>query len=222
MTDTEASKFWDHLNLVTMDQQISLFKDYLCVMEDFLETEAGKYGERATRLRRERYQRLREEGIRIDPTEPPPPEEAWVSNQEQMIETVFASMLRKSFFISLYAFLESRLVEECRYRERWGRTELPLVQVISGGIDTAKECLKGQVDFGGREWQEIKKYQRLRNCIVHCGDSFENVKSERDERLLKECVAQEQALSLGWKGIVFHRGYCEAVLNTVEQFLQLL
>lgn len=218
----EASRFWGDFELAAMDEQISLFRDYLHVMEGFLEAEAEKHREQAVCLRRERYDRLRQESSQFDPTEPLPSEEAWAGNQEQMIEAIFASILRRSFFISLYAFLESRLVEECRYQEQWGKTKLPLTDVTSGGIDKAKDCLKGQVDFGGREWQEIRKLQRLRNFVVHCGNSFENVKSACDERCLKEYVAQEQALSLRWKGIVFHEGFCENALDTIDRFLKLL
>jgi hypothetical protein len=218
----ETPRFWDDFDLMVMDDQVDLFRDYLHVMEEFLETEAKRYRERARRLCRERYEKLRQHGCQFDPIEPPPSEEAWIRNQEQMVEAVFASILRKSFFIGLYAFLESRLLEECRYRERWGRTKLPLADVIGRGIDTAKECLKGQVDFGGREWQEIKRLQRLRNFVVHCGNNFENVKSERDEELLKNDVAQEQFLSLGYNGITFHQGFCEKALDAIEAFLDVL
>ncbi len=172
-------------------------------------------------MQHERYRKLIEKGGLIDPTEPPPAEEAWVSNQKEMIETIFIATLRESLFISLYAFLELRLIEECRYRERWGKTEVPLKDVIRGGIDKAKDCLKGQVDFSGREWQEIKNYQRLRDFFVHCG-SFENVKSEDHKRLLREYANREPTLSLGSNGIGLQKGFCEKVLDTVEEFLRLL
>jgi hypothetical protein len=218
----EASRFWNDFELTVMDEQIEFFRDYLCVIEDFLEIESKKSRERATRLYHEQYEELREQGSRFDPTEPSPPEAAWADTRAQMIDTVFASILRESFCISVYAFLESRLVEECRYRERWGTVKLPLTDVISGGIDTAKECLRGQVDFGGQEWQAIKKLQKLRNFIVHCGNSFENVKSEDVERDLKEIVAQESFLSLGSNGIIFHKGFCEKAIDSIEEFLKLL
>jgi hypothetical protein len=223
VTETSSSsKFWDETKLLEMDNQVGFFRDYLQVMENFLEAEAQKYHEHRARLRQERYGRLKQEGRQFDPTEPPSLEEDWANHQEQMIDTIFASILRKSLFISLYAFLESRMVEECRYRGRWGKTALPLADVIGGGIEEAKKCLKGQVDFSGSEWGEIKKLQRLRNFIVHCGDSFENVKSEHHEKPLKQYVAEEQALSLKGDGIVFHKGFCEKALDAIERFLELL
>ena len=179
MVDTESSSYWDYIYLTAMDEWISILRDYLDTMETFLDTEARKHQERASDLRRERYRKLKEEGKQIDPTESSLAEAAWADNQAMMIDLAFASILRESIFVSIYAFLEHRLIEECRYREQLGKTDVPLIDVIKGGIDTAKDCLKGQVDFSGPEWQEIKKYQRLRNFIVHCGSSFVNVKSER-------------------------------------------
>lgn len=219
---SDPSEFWDRMALLEMDEQVELFRDYLQVMEESLEAKAQEYRERGAHLRQERYARLKQEGRQFDPTEPLPPGEAGASYQGQMVETIFASILRESFCVSLYAFLESRLVEECRYREQWGKARLPLADVISGGIDTAKECLKGQVDFSGQEWQAIRKFQRLRNFIVHCGNSFENTRSEHNERCLKDDVAHEPFLSLGNKGIIFHKGFCEKAIDLVETLLELL
>ena len=225
---TDSSQFWDNFELELLNEQVVLFRGYLEMMEGFLETEVGNIREQATRLRRLRLEKMRQKGGQFDPTEDAPPDEAWLNSQEQMIASVFASKLRESFLISLWAFLEARLVEECRYRERWGTTKLPVAEVIQASsiIEKAKECLAGQIDFGGRELKHIKNLSLFRNFIVHAGGRFENMKHKDKKRDLENYVSlerkRERTLSLSGEGIVIHKGFCEKALDRVEAVFELL
>ncbi|MEA3351433.1 MAG: hypothetical protein U9Q82_12485 [Chloroflexota bacterium] len=228
---SKIDKFYDTLNMVVLEEEITLYREYIQFMENHLTDETEKYQKLGIRLRKKRHERHKQEYKQVDLTEPPSPEIALADTQEQKIATVYASILRMSFFVSLYSFLEAYLIEECRYREHWGRTSIPLEDVIHGGIDKAKECLKvdkqkdkdclkNQIDFGGNEWRKIKELQELRNFVVHSGNSFDNAKENKKE-ILEQIVEKEQTLSRSGDGILFRRGFCEKALIAIEDFINL-
>jgi len=84
----------------------------------------------------------------------------------------FEDLLRKSFFVSLYVFLENELNKDCkRLQQSIGNTTLSLENAKGKGIERAKSYLTQigcQFPFDkSREWQEIKCFNKLRNHIIH-------------------------------------------------------
>lgn len=83
----------------------------------------------------------------------------------------FANLLRSSFFVSLYSFLELRLIQECQSRKSVhislslpdirGRNDLDRIQKYFAKV------LQVYFPDDTTHWQEIQNYRVLRNCIVH-------------------------------------------------------
>jgi hypothetical protein len=139
----------------------------------------------------------------------------------------FTDMLRKSFFVSLYSLLESQMEDECRAR-RQARNDIRLsLGDLSGkGIDRAKRYLTKVLGvssiFGTSEWQRIKKYNLLRNCIVHNEGRLQGFGGQKD---LREYINDnQQKLSLrkwlGQEEVVLSKEFCKEAVNAIDRFLQ--
>lgn len=83
------------------------------------------------------------------------------------------NLMRMSIFLSLYAFLELILEELCRLQQIEHDLALKTTDLSGLGIERSKNYLKKVVGvdftFGGKEWNEIKNYQKLRNHFAHQG-----------------------------------------------------
>ena len=187
--------------------EIDLFEAYLENMEGFLE---------------EQYEELREEirtGKRIVPPDEPPIYQV----------DLFANILRKSLFVSLYGFFESQLTAACRARKQArDDIQLSLSDITGRGITRAKvylvKVLRVNFPFGTNpEWQEIQEYRILRNCIVHNEGVLEGM-SSKDVAKLRKYIDRKQTLSLWWDDdiIILKKGFCEEALDTIRRFLRLL
>ena len=183
--------------------EVGLFEVYLQDMEDFLETEITKLKAQL------------KDTIVLD--------EKLTNMELQVVGRHFPNILRKSFIVSLYSFLEYWLMRECRTRK--GNDILLSPSDIRGenDIDRARTYLTKvlQVNFPNntQEWEEIQNIRKLRNCIVHnhgkCGG--EKYKSLRDY------VAQNSdTLSLSNNEIVLRGEFCKQALRTIGKFIQQL
>jgi len=216
-----GTDFLSWLRQLKLIAEMDLFEQYLEVMEGFLETEAQKY--------RERLKDLREEtraGKRI--TQPSFVTEEDVINLDLQMLDHFTNILRKSFFVGLYTFLESRLMEICRSQKRADSSQ-PLSDIPGKGIYKAKTYLVKVLGINfpfdtNPEWKEIQDYyRRLRNCIVHNeGRLDEGMKSKEDLEALRDYVARKQTLSLPGKEIILHRDFCKEALDTIRKFFDSL
>jgi len=180
--------------------EVGLFEAYLQNMEGFL-------GSEITRLKAEI-----KDTIVLD--------EKLVNMELQVVGHHFPNILRKSFVVSLYSFLEHRLIEEC-----WSRkgNDILLNPSDIRGIDRARvyltKVLRVNFPSDSPEWEEIQSIRRLRNCIVHnhgkCdGDKFKS---------LRDYVAQNSdTLSLSGDEIVLSGEFCEQALHAVGKFVQRL
>jgi hypothetical protein len=85
--------------------EIGLFEEYLASMERFLEAETQTHAESLKKLiaKGEIYY---DEETGLDST--------YDSHRLDLLST-FKDKLRTSFFVSMFSFLESELVNECRY-----------------------------------------------------------------------------------------------------------
>ncbi|MBK8899920.1 MAG: hypothetical protein IPM53_01935 [Anaerolineaceae bacterium] len=98
------------------------------------------------------------------------PMEWWADDYWLHTET---NLMRMSIFLSLYAFLELILEELCRLQQIEHQLALKSTDLSGLGIERSKNYLKKVVGvdfaFGGKEWNEIKNYQKLRNHFAHQG-----------------------------------------------------
>lgn len=145
------------------------------------------------------------------------------------LEEIFPDILRKSFFVTVYSFIEIVLEAICHREKREGSLSLSLGDLKGDGIGRSKvylakvACLSG-LPFGGAEWNEIYSYYRvLRNCIVH-NDSrlFKDMRPEEAERFEGYIRRTSGLERLGRDRVVFRKGFCEEVLRTTRGFFDQL
>lgn len=99
------------------------------------------------------------------------------------IEDVFLKQFRYSIIVTIYSLLESSLNYLCQYLFRLNRFGLKLEEVRRDGIERAKLYLSKVclIDFTeeSKEWQEMQKLNRIRNCVVHAEGIVNKVKSPK-------------------------------------------
>jgi len=212
MTNDYWAEAFEGIEREILLMHLGLFEQYRNIIEDFLEGES--------------FQKAREElGIRrqVDPETPIFKEQEDLLDFEEV--GYFADVLRRSFFISLYEFLEFKLKEECRYRQRKKDDVLLSVSDISGsGLNRVKiyftKVLRIDFPANSTEWGKINGgYRQLRNCIIHKGS-----KVAESEKSLRGFIEREPGLSLHSDSgtVIIHKEFCKEVLDTVEKFVWLL
>ncbi len=210
----------DSWDMSVAKAEIFLFQDYLTVMEQFLESETQKH--------RKSLEHLIASGqVYYD-------KETGVDQNydSEMLNQIFSfkDTLRKSFFISLYSFLEFTMLQECRSRKNEDKTILLSLDDLAGqnGIDKAQtyftKVLRLKSPSDTPEWSEIQNYKTLRNCIVHAGGRIEDIKTVSDQEKLKAFIARKAHKRTLWlsdyDGVILDKGFCEKALATIEKFLQ--
>ena len=132
----------------------------------------------------------------------------------------FMSSQRSSFFVSLYSFLESSLVNECLAR----KTEHTLLSFsdIAGRSEMDKARTYFTKVLGVRfpsdttEWQEIQDYRRLRNCIVHNRGRLE----DNSDPKLCNYVAGKNSLRCIENEVLLEKEFCREAYETIRTFLR--
>ena len=143
------------------------------------------------------------------------------------IEKAFPNLLRRSLFIYVYSVLENTLNNCCRLLNFQSR---PLADVKGkdAGIKRARRYLEdANVHFPDEKWENIINYQKLRNCITHNQGRLKGCNHEEDVR---KFALSNPYLSLmhTYEGdqefieVVFHKGFCEEVIQTISNFLEQL
>ncbi len=117
--------------------EVGAFRAYLHSIEDFLRTEKQKH-----------ISSMDEISDKIKSGEIPPPDnpdqfplELEYDYYHLAMMDDFANILRKSFFVSLYSFLESRLMRRCRRLERRANSSLSVTDIAGRGISQAMTYL---------------------------------------------------------------------------------
>ena len=183
--------------------EIGLFEAYLNDMESFLASEI-------TRLKAEI-----KDAVILD--------EKLVNMELDVVGVYFANIMRKSFLISLYSFLEYLLMQKCRSQK--GDILDPSALGIRGknDVDRARiyltKVLHVSFPSNSQEWKEIQNIRMLRNCIAH-----NNGRCDKDKyKKLRDYVAQNSdILSLSSSEIVISGEYCNRALRTVGKFIEQL
>lgn len=136
----------------------------------------------------------------------------------------FRNILRRSFFVTVYGFLESCLINRCRDGLLQRKDILLSLGDINGqGIYLAQTCLKKvlQVSFDDTSprWFAIKNYQKLRNCIIH---NQSRLKGSRDETHLRKYISERTPLLAISQDdeIVISLDFCKEILDTITLYLQ--
>jgi hypothetical protein len=214
---------------ILFEKEIHLFKDYLETLEEFLRTEAQHLAQSLETLDLG-YEPLPEErdGARDEDDfeakheryyEPSPRQvEDQLRDRLNVIDD-FANLLRSSFFVSLYSFLESRLMKECQ--SRTGADVTLSLSDIRGLERIKKYFKKVQIYFPSdtTQWQEIQNYKVLRNCIVHTRGRLSDFGNAKQ---LEKYIRRKSGLHISGDEIFLNAAFCSEAFETVKGFFCLL
>lgn len=151
---------------------------------------------------------------------------------------LFGNLLRQNFFVGLFSWIETALINECRKlgksnekKESFDSFKDKSKIKKSSSIDQAKRYLLDihKYPFDShlkKEWDEIKNYQKLRNCIVHNGGNLEDckykdqivkfIKNKKNLRLItpnKSFPGEDKVVEL-------LPGFCEEAIEVTERFFR--
>ncbi|MED0994361.1 hypothetical protein P4T34_02535 [Bacillus mobilis] len=151
---------------ISIDMELKTFEKYMNEMENFIINQLheldAQYSEEKKRCSSE------EEATHIF--------EYQYENQFYYYENDFPHILRKSFIISLYSFLEQKLMEICKNLEYSNNKKLSLASMGSKGIFKYYKYLNeiANVDLTSvkKEWHQIIKINKIRNHFVHDGNDL--------------------------------------------------
>lgn len=209
MTDTpdDIEHYSESIEQIGLESEIHFYMSYLTNLEEFFTMQRGeinyKFDEFMTKESDDEMRSKAEQA------------------QEYELRAIneFENLLRKSFVVNIYSFLENRMVSECRARTIEGKPPKFSGRDVIGQIKTYfKETLHANFPSHTSEWNEIKKIQKLRNCIIH---SQGRLNKDEDDNL-KEYIARNRNLNLIHNEVYIRKGYCDATYHTIKTFLELL
>lgn len=216
--------------LEVLEAELDLLENHLSVIEGFLKPEVEKHQETIAGIVdalnnniRERINEGAEIGFRSSSD---------LSAEEMLATTEWrkvnhlAQTLRKSFFLSLYAFLEARFDEECRYegrrQEERGDVLITLNDIAGTGIIRARtywtKVLRRNFP-DNTQWQEIHDgYRPLRNCIVHNSGRLDKTRTDKAALALQKFVNSNRSLSVLDDEIILNQDFSKEALNNIRGF----
>lgn len=189
--------------LFFVSHELDQFRDYAKYIESSLRKEVKFYEDRARGLQPEEEEEYWE--FYIDEVAP--------YSQD------FPRIMRNSLLVSIYTFLEDKIVELCVPNED---TLLKLSDIKGQGIEQASIYLKKVlcIDFpdNSKEWHYIKKANLIRNCIVH---SSGDVSKSRNETKLRNAIQDMPFISIDKMGCInLDDELCIDFIENVDVFLK--
>lgn len=130
----------------------------------------------------------------------------------------FPDILRKSFIITCYSYLEHGLKGHCNFIKIRKSEPLDITDLGKGGIDQARTYLKKVANIeisSSNSWKDIKNIGQIRNRIVHQDSSLLGEGSD----LRKYINSRPQYFSINGNTFIIHAEYCRYVINTIDDFL---
>ncbi len=130
----------------------------------------------------------------------------------------FPAIMRNSLFISIYSFLEEKVIDLCEQPDEAG---IKLDELQGNGIKRAslfiKKVKKDDFPEDTKEWHFIQNANQIRNCIVHCGGNIDKAKKPKK---ITNAVNELENVSLSRHDrIILNEKFCFEFINVVEKFL---
>lgn len=147
----------------------------------------------------------------------------YFGEEHQRIEGLFLKNFRYSVVVTIYSFLETTLNDLCYHLCRSKKLLLALDEIKGDGIERArlylqKVCLINFPD-NSHEWQEIQKFNLIRNCIVHTEGNVEEIKSPDK---LKRVIRSTKGVCLDpqiQRFVHIEKAYIPSIICCIENFI---
>lgn len=148
-------------------------------------------------------------------------------NEQQALEDLFeedlSPAMRYSFVVLMHTVFETRLRAFCSDMQRERRIPIALAEVRGSPIDQARTYLTklATLPIGIiPEWQNLRSFQKVRDCIVH---AYGHVTESRDQSEIRKLVAKGIGLTVGDHGrLVLTKSFCGEQLSCLERFFHSL
>lgn len=146
----------------------------------------------------------------------------YMSHEHAQLHERFPNLTRRALFLTIYAEIESYLIEVCDRARKLRGLRLPLRELRRKGIGGARVYLTkvagAELASSGREWQALTDYNKVRNLLAHAGG---RLSKEGREGHLGEYIREHPHLRLDWDvALVIEQGFCEEVIDTSLGFLK--
>ncbi|MFC1964544.1 hypothetical protein ACFLWG_00860 [Chloroflexota bacterium] len=161
-------------------------KKYSKKVEDFLQEEEERF--------QKKHSKLEVKTKKLSPEDQYLYEEFY-NEQLYQYSVEFPRILRNSFLLIIISLLESELATLCKELKEKHRIPIGWKDLKGSTIDQVKKyCEIAGLDYtkNNENWQEMKNFYLVRNCIIH-NDGI--LKDTRDEKILRAYARKKGILS---------------------------
>ncbi|MCY8473303.1 hypothetical protein [Bacillus halotolerans] len=142
----------------------------------------------------------------------------WHYDEISQYRDHFPSIMRNSLFISIYSFLEDKVIDLCKSTDETGKK---LDELKGNGIQRAssfiKKVKKEYFPDDTKEWNFIQNANKIRNCIVHCGGDIEKAK---EPEIVRNAVNGLKNVKVDiHNNILLNEDFCTEFIDVVDKFL---
>jgi hypothetical protein len=151
------------------------------------------------------------------------PNEPFEYADDELVD-VFPDILRRSWFILCYSFLEDILNRLCKYLHRTNSLKLSLNDISGKGIFRARTFLEkvACIEFPDDEpiWEDIIVFNYIRNFIIHNNSRMEEGKWARAIKLYMK--RKKNIIEIKDKEILFRENFHNEIISTYKLFCEVL
>ena len=133
----------------------------------------------------------------------------------------FPRILRNSFLVSAQSLLEYELNVFCEKIKKEQQIPVGWRDLNGDTLERAKlyfQLAKFRVSYDDRTWQEINRYSKIRNCIVHKNGLIEGFQGKKDliNYINKTGIISQDTIR---QEIALTGEFCKEVIQTLRDFL---
>jgi len=134
----------------------------------------------------------------------------------------FPRILRNSFFISAYSLMEYEMGMICKRLQRKKQIPIRWNDLRGDVLERAKlYCKLTGLDlpYDDQTWQEINRYSKVRNCIVHKSGLLKEFQGDQDliAYITRKGIISQDTIE---QEIALTEQFCREVASTIHAFLE--
>lgn len=197
------------------EMEVGWFQEYSMYMEAFLEEKREYHSSEIEDLKKE-----------LNDKEITPEQFNNISSDDRFyLEALdwHKNILRRSFLVSIYSFMEHKLTKECLAKESITQRRFFEVKA-NNDLERVRSFCQHElhIDFPDKTpgWNEIRYYRMLRNCIVHHSSMVND--DRKSQELINYVMTKHGLLSIYAGEVFIEKDFCLEVYETIKVFLFLI